>query len=102
MSFAPRTMSAGDQTGTPPARNTLRIAVADAARLKWAPRFASAQPYCSMASTAISWAARSSKPILGCAMRTASAKGPPPGTTTAQPAQPAMASSQFLRWGEKA
>ena len=88
MSFAPRTMSVGDQTGTLPARNTLRIAGPKRRGSNGLLRRASARPYCSMASTAMSWAARSSKPILGCAMRTASAKGPPPGTTTAQPYNP--------------
>ncbi len=47
---------------------------------------ASARPYCSMASSAMRCAAVSSKPIRACASRTASAKGPPPGTRPHAPA----------------
>ena len=42
----------------------------------------SARPNCCMARIAMRCAARSSKPSAGCSARTASANGPPPGTTT--------------------
>ena len=61
----------------------------------------SARPYCSIARTAISCAARSEKPIVGCAARTASAKGPPPGTMVRGPGNARSAAIHRARSGER-
>ena len=61
----------------------------------------SARPYCSIARTAILCATWSEKPIVGCAARTASAKGPPPGTMVSGPGNARSAAIHRARSGER-
>ena len=93
---------AGIQTGTRCAARCRSMHSTESAGCNRSSHQMSACPYCSIASNDMRCAARSSKPMPRCAVRTASAKGPPPGTITTRPAHDASARTQSVNIYDKA
>src|SRR5579883_209935 len=92
----------GVQQATRPCLSVTRIPAIESAQQSRGHSEQSARPYCCMARSAMRCAATSSNCIFACMPRTASAKTPPPGTSTSGPAKSSSAASQPLNSGDPA
>jgi hypothetical protein len=99
ISRRPSVMVVGIHIGVCPTRRRAAIDCAVLAGCSCLTRPVIASAYCSIANSAMRWAVASENLSCFCAARTASAKGPPPGTTTIGALAAAITLSQARRLG---
>src|SRR3569833_1305737 len=100
-SAACRHSSAGIQTGVNPCLNAWPMFPRLSAGTRLGFRSHSIRPYCSLARMAMWCAAASLIPVCVWTVRTTSAKGPPPGTSTVSPPAAASASRHWASSGTR-